>query len=115
MLEKRGYLILLFDFYGALLTDKQRLIFDYYYQDDLSLGEIAQEQGISRQAVYDIIKRTENTLEEYEKKLGLVNKFMFSKKKLKEIILILEDITDHNQGEDIQKIKGLINELLQDV
>ncbi|MEK3882105.1 putative DNA-binding protein [Paenibacillus sp. PL2-23] len=65
---------LLFDFYESLLTEKQRTILTYYYHDDFSLGEIASEFGISRQAVYDNIRRTEVALESYEEKLSLLAK-----------------------------------------
>lgn len=65
----------LFDFYQALLTDKQRSYMQLYYLDDLSLGEIAESYGVSRQAVYDNIRRTEAMLEEYEAKLELFHKF----------------------------------------
>ncbi len=65
----------LFDFYQALLTDKQRSYMELYYLDDHSLGEIAESYGVSRQAVYDNIRRTEAMLEEYEEKLSLLEKF----------------------------------------
>ncbi|MDQ6419287.1 putative DNA-binding protein [Paenibacillus sp. LHD-117] len=65
---------LLFDFYESLLTEKQRTILTFYYHDDFSLGEIASEFGISRQAVYDNIKRAEGALESYEDKLLLLEK-----------------------------------------
>ena len=65
----------LFDFYQALLTDKQRSYMELYYLDDNSLGEIAESYGVSRQAVYDNIRRTEAMLEEYEEKLCLLEKF----------------------------------------
>ncbi|KMK77354.1 hypothetical protein AB990_06440 [Alkalihalobacillus pseudalcaliphilus] len=65
----------LFDFYQALLTPKQQKYMSLYYLDDFSLGEIAEEFEVSRQAVYDNIKRTEAMLEEYELKLHLFNKF----------------------------------------
>ena len=65
---------LLFDFYESLLTEKQRTILAYYYHDDFSLGEIASEFNISRQAVYDNIRRTEQALETYERKLELLKK-----------------------------------------
>lgn len=66
---------LLFDFYGTLLTNKQQEVYDFYFQQDLSLGEIAQNLGVSRQAVYDLLKRAEDTLEDAEGKLGLLNKY----------------------------------------
>ncbi|WP_198936728.1 putative DNA-binding protein [Domibacillus epiphyticus] len=65
----------LYDFYQMLLTEKQRSYMSLYYLDDYSLGEIAEEYEVSRQAVYDNIKRTEAMLEEYEAKLMLLNKF----------------------------------------
>ncbi len=65
----------LFDFYQSLLTDKQRIYMDLYYLEDLSLGEIADEYGISRQAVYDNVRRSEMMLEDYELKLNLFSKF----------------------------------------
>lgn len=66
-------MILLYDFYGKLLTPKQREVMRLYYEEDLSLGEIAEELKISRQAVHDILRRSEQALEKYEKKLGLLN------------------------------------------
>ena len=74
-LEKTTRMNFLFDFYQALLTEKQRSYMEYYYLDDLSLGEIAEEYEISRQAVYDNIRRTGAMLEEYERKLRLFEKF----------------------------------------
>ncbi|MBQ3928903.1 MAG: YlxM family DNA-binding protein [Clostridia bacterium] len=64
----------LLDFYGGLLTDKQRETVEYYYNDDLSLGEIAENLGISRQGVRDSIKRAETVMIDMEEKLGLVKK-----------------------------------------
>ena len=66
---------MLFDFYGELLTDKQREYFDLHYNADLSLAEIAEQTGISRQGVWDIIKRAEAALREIEEKTGLVARF----------------------------------------
>ncbi|HIR50202.1 MAG TPA: YlxM family DNA-binding protein [Candidatus Avoscillospira avicola] len=63
---------LLLDYYGELLTEKQRTCFDLYYNQDLSLGEIAQEAGISRQAVHDILARAEGAMESMEEKIGCV-------------------------------------------
>ncbi|ALA54808.1 putative DNA-binding protein [Shouchella clausii] len=75
MLDKTLRMNYLFDFYHSLLTEKQRNYMSYYYLDDLSLGEIADEYDVSRQAVYDNIRRTEAMLEEYEQKLRLLEKF----------------------------------------
>ena len=66
---------MLFDFYGELLTDKQREYFDLHYNDDLSLSEIADETGISRQGVWDIIRRAEDAMAVMEEKTGLIKRF----------------------------------------
>jgi uncharacterized protein len=75
MLEKTTRINYLYDFYQSLLTEKQQSYMSLYYLDDYSLGEIAEEYDVSRQAVYDNIKRTEAMLEEYEEKLLLLQKF----------------------------------------
>ena len=75
MLEKTTRMNFLFDFYQVLLTPKQKSYMALYYLDDFSLGEIAEEYNVSRQAVYDNIKRTESMLEDYEAKLHLFEKF----------------------------------------
>jgi uncharacterized protein len=75
MLEKTTRINYLYDFYQSLLTEKQKSYMSLYYLDDYSLGEIAEEYEVSRQAVYDNIKRTEAMLEEYEAKLLLFQKF----------------------------------------
>lgn len=74
-LEKTNRMNALFDFYGALLTKKQKEYMQLYYGDDFSLGEIADEFNVSRQAIYDNIKRTEKILIEYEEKLHLFETF----------------------------------------
>ena len=76
---------LLFDFYGDLLTDRQKEIYGAYVQEDLSLAEIAQEYRISRQGVHDLIRRVGMILDGYEEKLQLVAKFLEVKTKVKEI------------------------------
>ena len=75
-MEKRARLALLLDFYGDLLTPRQKELLKLYYEEDLSLGEIAENYRISRQAVFDQIHRGEKTLEKYEEKLGLVARFL---------------------------------------
>ncbi|HOJ76742.1 MAG TPA: putative DNA-binding protein [Bacillota bacterium] len=66
---------LLYDFYGGLLTDKQRKVMELYYNEDWSLAEIATKEAVSRQAVHDLLQRSERLMEEYEAKLGLVKLF----------------------------------------
>ena len=70
-MDKNVYISLLNDYYGELLTDKQRQYIDLYYNDDLSLGEIGENEGISRQGVRDILVRAENTLLDTERRIGL--------------------------------------------
>lgn len=74
MLEKTARMNLLYDFYSALLTEKQRIFMELYYCDDLSLAEIAEQYNVSRQAVHDNIRRSEMQLEEYERKLRLLER-----------------------------------------
>lgn len=85
---------LLYDFYGQLLTKKQRAFFDLYYQADLSLGEIAAQHDVTRQAVYDILKRSERTLEDLEQKLGLVEKHLHSRSAVRQLEAELEALAD---------------------
>ncbi len=86
------HLTLLFDFYGELLTEKQKQVFSLHYQDDLSLSEIGEELSISRQAVRDLLKRTEKILLDYEQKLGLVARFQEQKKSVRQMLEIMQDL-----------------------
>jgi len=81
----------LFDFYQGLLTDKQRNYLERYYLDDESLSEIAETFEVSRQAVYDNIKRTDELLEDYEVKLGLYQKFEERQQLIAEMKAMTED------------------------
>ncbi|MDR1801379.1 MAG: DNA-binding protein [Lachnospiraceae bacterium] len=67
---------LLFDFYGELLTDRQKEIFEKYISEDLSLSELSEEYGISRQGIHDLITRSNKTLLDYEAKLGIMERFL---------------------------------------
>ena len=84
-LEKTNQMNALFEFYESLLTEKQQNYMQLYYADDVSLGEIAEEFGVSRQAVYDNIKRTEHILKEYERKLHNVANFVESEAVIEEL------------------------------
>lgn len=99
LLEKTTRMNFLFDFYQALLTDKQRSYMELYYLDDHSLGEIAESYEISRQAVYDNIRRTEAMLEEYEEKLQLFEKFQQRKRVTEQLVDCIKNpsisSTDH--------------------
>ena len=74
-MEERVLIILLLDFYGPLLTDKQRMSLQLHHEDDMSLGEIAEELGVSRQAVHDNLQRARHILNDYESKLHLVAQY----------------------------------------
>lgn len=89
-IEKTNLMNTLFEFYGSLLTDKQQKYLDLYYAEDFSLGEIASEFDVSRQAIYDNIKRTESLLIEYENKLKMVEQFIKRKKTLEKLKSHLE-------------------------
>ncbi|WP_059104646.1 putative DNA-binding protein [Shouchella shacheensis] len=97
MLDKTLRMNYLFDFYHALLTEKQRNYMSLYYLDDFSLGEIAEEFEVSRQAVYDNIRRTETMLEGYEQKLKLLAKFEERRILLKELRHALESGSDQRK------------------
>ena len=98
-LELRG---MLYDFYGELLTPHQKKIYEDAIVNDLSLSEIANEQGISRQGVHDIIKRCDKALAEYEEKLHLVEKFARIKHMISQINLLTDDV----------RIRQLSNEII---
>lgn len=91
VLEKTNRMNLLVDFYEPLLTEKQRTFLKLYVHDDYSLGEIAENFEISRQAVYEHIKRAEQMLEEYEDKLGLLTKHARRMKLHEELNLLLDE------------------------
>ena len=84
-MEKIVKQTLLYDFYGELLTEHQRNVYEDAVYNDMSLSEVAEEYGISRQGVHDMIKRCNKTLEGYEAKLHLVEKFLSVKEKVHEI------------------------------
>ncbi|MGI6412384.1 MAG: putative DNA-binding protein [Syntrophomonadaceae bacterium] len=105
--EQMVMLVMLKDFYGPLLTEKQQAVLDLYCENDWSFSEIAGLMNISRQAVYDLIKRAQNSLETYESKLGLLRKFLDTRKQLEEVYTVLT--TDDNL--DKQKLTKVIKTL----
>ena len=104
-LEQLEYKGMLYDFYGELLTQHQKKYTKSAIFNDLSLSEIAEEQGISRQGVYDLLKRCDKLLADYEKKLHLVEKFS----KIKQSIQQINRLTDDEQ------IKRLSNEIMEEL
>ena len=94
---------LLYDFYGQLLTEHQRALYEDIVLNDLSYAEVAKEEGISRQGVYDLMKRCDKILTEYEEKLHLVEKFLNTKKKVTQINQFAKDIKNRNGDETLQE------------
>lgn len=103
---------LLFDFYGQLLTPHQQRIYQEAVFDDFSISEIAASEGITRQGVSDLIKRCDRSLQEYEEKLGLIQKF----RKTKELILQIQGLSRkyRETGEDnlVARIEEIAGEIL---
>lgn len=106
---------LLYDFYGELLTDHQKEIYGQFILEDLSLGEIAREAGISRQGVHDIIKRCDQALTGYEEKLHLVERFMSVKDKVKQIDELLDGYEQTLEKETLDKIRKLFGEIIEEL
>lgn len=112
-MEKVAWIALLLDFYGQLLTERQQKFLDLYYGDDLSLGEIAEFFNVSRQAVYDTLKRAENLLFEYEDKLKLVAKFLIMRKKLAEAVNLLEESEAGREDENVIQARAILCDLVE--
>ncbi|MDE6935990.1 MAG: YlxM family DNA-binding protein [Oscillospiraceae bacterium] len=93
---------MLFDFYGELLTERQKEFFDLYYNEDLSLAEIAENSGISRQGVRDVIVRAEGAMQEVEDKTGLIRRFLQMQKHIAAIQDAVEQLRklNYRQYED---------------
>ena len=102
---------LLYDFYGELLTEHQRQIYEDVVFNDMSLSEIAEEQGISRQGVYDLVKRCDKILSGYEEKLKLVEKFNRTKKMVEEIKQLAVQYKQSGESNLIDKIESISEEI----
>lgn len=96
---------LLFDFYGELLTEHQKDIYTQFMLEDLSLSEIAQDAGISRQGVHDLVKRCQKILEGYEDKLHLVERFLSIKEKVHEMNKILDSSLENREEPGVMAMK----------
>lgn len=113
-MEKIAEQVFLYDFYGELLTEHQKQVYEDVVLNDLSLSEIAQNLGISRQGVHDLVKRCDKILKGYEEKLHLVERFM----KCKEQIGKICELTDHYQDsveEVMAEIKSISHEILEEL
>lgn len=95
---------ILYDYYGKLLTEKQNRIFRLYHDDNLSLSEIGQELGVSKQGVHDALKKAEAALSEFENKLGLISTSLNNEKTMSRVVELLNNDSD-------TKIKNIKEEL----
>lgn len=109
---KQAYL---YDFYGELLNEHQRQIYEDFVFNDLSLGEIAAEEGISRQGVSDMIKRCEKKLLSYEEKLHLVEKFISIKEDVEQINALADAFKMSKDDSVIEKIEELSSDILKTI
>lgn len=105
---------LLYDFYGELLNEHQKSIYQDAVFNDLTLSEIADEHGISRQGVHDMIKRVNKTLGEYESKLHLIEKFMDTKSKVQRINQLTDEYLKTQDIKQIHMIQNIAKEILDD-
>lgn len=107
---------LLYDFYGELLTKHQQQIYEDAVYNDMSLAEIADIQGISRQGVHDLLKRCDKILEGYEQKLHLVERFDSVKERVTQISRLTQELeTDVSANESVRRIRELSNEILEEL
>ena len=108
---------LLYDFYGELLTDHQKSIYEDFVLNDFSLSEIGEDRNISRQGVYDIIKRCDRLLNGYEEKLHLVQKFLKAKEQVARIHELAGEIlkTEGVPEEYLRQIENISNGILEEM
>lgn len=106
---------LLFDFYGELLSERQRDVYQQYVFEDLSLSEISREVGMSRQGVHDLVKRSKAMLEEYEQKLRLVEKFLLIKKNVQQIDELLDAYEESKSEELLTRIRGISDMIIDEL
>lgn len=109
-MEKKMQVSLLLDFYGQLLSESGREMTDYYYNDDLSLAEIAEQTGITRQGVRDRIKRCEKQLFSFEEKLGLLKRFQQLEDGLTQISAAAKTIYSSSDDPDVKRIARSIEQ-----
>lgn len=106
-MEKNIKISILLDIYGKMLTEKQYSLLDDYYNNDLSLSEIAENESITRQAVRDNLKKGENNLFEHEEKLGFMKKALEQESQIESILLELEKINENSL--DMKSVEILKN------
>ena len=111
-MEKKVIISILLDIYGSMLTDKQYKLLDDYYNNDLSLSEIGENDSITRQAVRDNLKKGENKLFEYEEKLGFMKKEVKQEEMIDDILLSIEKIEETIQNKETLKLFKDVKEKL---
>ena len=112
-LEERVYLSMLYDFYGALLKENNRRIFEAYIQEDYSISEIAEEMEISRQAVHDAGKRITKQLRGYEEKLGLLERFELQRNEMKRLHECLQEMNISEEDPKGKEIFQILSEIIE--
>ncbi|HCE78820.1 MAG TPA: DNA-binding protein [Lachnospiraceae bacterium] len=105
---------LLFDFYGELLTEHQRRIFQEIVFNDYSAAEVARDEGISRQGVHDLMKRIEKTLEDYENRLHMVQRFLAIRGRVRKIQELTENPGD-SEKETLRQIRAISSDILEEL
>lgn len=111
--EEIARISLLYDFYGQLLTKRQKEVMDLYHGENLSLSEIAEEFSISRQGVHDSLKNAEKALVEYEAKLGLVAKFQKTRQAIEKIDKVIDEmIEDNTENNGLTRRLGAVKTII---
>lgn len=113
-MEKRVEQTLLYDFYGELLTEHQKGIYEEVVLNDYSLSEVAEEHGISRQGVHDMIKRCNRILTGYEEKLHLIEKFLRTRELVAEINRLALEYKDEGDIRDVEKIREISQRIIEE-
>lgn len=114
-MEKIGRQVFLYDFYGELLTEHQKNVYEDVVLNDMSLSEIADERGISRQGVHDLIKRCDKILSGYEGKLHLVERFLKTKKDVQQICELSAGYENGSIAETMGEIHRISNRILEEL
>ncbi|MCR4430147.1 MAG: YlxM family DNA-binding protein [Tepidanaerobacteraceae bacterium] len=110
-MDERTKINLLYDFYGDFLTQKQKEVFELHFLNDLSLGEIAENYGVTRQGIHDILKRAQEILTVYEKKLGMVQRYANLEKKVHIILKSLNELESGLSEEHKNKVRQIREEV----
>ena len=114
-LEERVELSLLYDFYGALLKENQKRMFEENILEDYNFSEIAEEEGISRQGVHDSIKRAVRQLHDYEKKLGFVARYKKQRELIMELQTLLKTLSLPEDSEALLSIQHILEALMDEI